>query len=54
MGGVLANHLSKRLKKDGIKVNFLLTIDAALGSSSDAADRKIDDNVEEKLNIYQT
>ncbi|HMO63582.1 MAG TPA: RHS repeat-associated core domain-containing protein [Ferruginibacter sp.] len=53
-GGVLANHLSKRLKKDGIKVNFLVTIDAAKGPNSDNVDRKIDDNVEENLNIYQT
>src|SRR5690606_7258628 len=53
-GGVLANHLSKRLKKDGIKVNFLITIDAAKGPNSDEVDRKVEDNVEENLNIYQT
>ena len=53
-GGVLANHLSKRLKKDGIKVNFLVTIDAAKGPNSDDVDRKVDDNVDENLNIYQT
>lgn len=53
-GGVLATHLSKRLKKDGIKVNFLITIDAASGPSSDKVDRTISDNVEENLNVYQT
>jgi len=53
-GGVLANHLSKRLKKDGINVNFLVTIDAAKGPNSDDVDRKVEDNVEDNLNIYQT
>ena len=52
-GGVLANHLAKRLEKDKIKVNFLVTIDAADGPSSDNIDRKVGDNVEENLNIYQ-
>ena len=53
-GGVLANHLAKRLKKDGITVNFLVTIDAANGPGSDNVDRTIDDNVEDNLNVYQT
>ncbi|HVX51607.1 MAG TPA: RHS repeat-associated core domain-containing protein [Chitinophagaceae bacterium] len=52
-GGVLANHLAKRLEKDKIKVNFLVTIDAADGPSSDKVDRKVGDNVDENLNIYQ-
>ena len=30
-GGVLANHLAKRLEKDKIKVSFLITVDAADG-----------------------
>jgi RHS repeat-associated protein len=63
-GGVLANHLAKRLEKDKIKVNFLVTIDAADGPCSqkghplcddnNVVDREIGDNVDENLNIYQT
>jgi len=53
-GGVLANHLAKRLKKDGINVNYLVTIDAAKGPNSDDVDRTVSDNVEDNLNIYQT
>ncbi len=53
-GGVLASHLSKRLEKDGIKVNFLVTVDAAKGPATDNVDRKVSNNVEENLNLYQT
>ena len=52
-GGVLAQHLEKRLKKDGIKVNFLLTVDAANGPQSDEVDRTVSDNTDENLNLYQ-
>jgi len=52
-GGVLANHLNKRLKKDNINVNFLITIDAADGPSSDKVNRIVDDNADENLNIFQ-
>lgn len=53
-GGVLATHLSKRLAKDGIQVDFLITIDAAKGPNSDEVDRTIPENVKENLNVYQT
>ena len=52
-GGVLANHLAKRLEKDKIKVSFLITIDAADGPGSDKVDRTVGTNVEDNLNIYQ-
>jgi RHS repeat-associated protein len=52
-GGVLAEHLTERLKKDGLAVELLVTIDAANGDESDEVDRKISDNVKENLNIYQ-
>lgn len=53
-GGVLAQYLEKRLKKDGIKVNFLITVDAANGPKSDDVDRTVTDNTNENLNLYQT
>ena len=53
-GGVLANHLAKRLKEDNIDVNLLVTVDAAAGYQSDEVDRTISDNVEENKNYYQT
>jgi len=53
-GGVLAQHLTKRLKEDHITVKLLITIDAAAGYKSDIVSRVIGNNVEENLNIYQT
>jgi hypothetical protein len=53
-GGVLAQHLTDRLKTDGIEVELLITIDAAAGPQSSQVDRTVSDNVKENLNIYQT
>ena len=36
---VLANHLAKRLKNQGIAVNYLIIVDAANGDRSDEVDR---------------
>ncbi|MBT1704451.1 thioesterase domain-containing protein [Chryseosolibacter indicus] len=52
-GGVLAHHLEKRLKQNKIKVNFLVTVDAAAGDQSDQLDRIVSENTTESLNIYQ-
>lgn len=52
-GGVLASHLEKRLKENKIKVNLLVTVDAAAGRQSDQLDREVSDNTDENLNIYQ-
>jgi len=40
-GGILANHLAKRLEQDGIETSFLVTIDASRGPE----DRKKEDNI---------
>jgi hypothetical protein len=53
-GGVLALYLEKRLKANKIKVNFLITIDAAAGPENGKVKRKVSDNTDENLNIYQT
>jgi hypothetical protein len=53
-GGVLAQHLTDRLKADGIQVELLITVDAAAGKQSNQVDRTVSDNVKENLNIYQT
>jgi RHS repeat-associated protein len=54
-GGVLANHLAKRLEEDNIEVELLITVDAAAGPESEyAVDRTISDNVEENENLFQT
>ncbi len=53
-GGVLANHLTKRLENDNIKVNLLITVDAAWGADSDEIDRSISKNVAINWNLYQT
>jgi hypothetical protein len=50
-GGVLAMHLARRLKDH--KINLLVTLDPAAGTSSDKVDRSIPENVEENINIYQ-
>jgi RHS repeat-associated protein len=53
-GGVLANHLSERLKAENISVNLLVTVDAAAGPASKDVNRTVPSNVEKNLNIYQT
>jgi len=53
-GGVLASHLEKRLAEDKIKVNLLVTVDAAAGPQSDQLEQVVSNNTEENLNIYQT
>jgi len=53
-GGVLANHLAKRLKEADVKVNLLVTVDAAAGPGSPFVDREISSNVEKNVNYYQT
>jgi len=52
-GGVLATHLEERLKDAGIKVDLLVTVDAAAGPDNEKVDRTISNNTEENLNIYQ-
>lgn len=49
-GGVLANHLAKRLKADKIRVDYLILLDAANGPKSDQVDREIE-NVD-KADVY--
>jgi len=53
-GGILANHLAKRLEQDSIETRFLVTIDASRGPK----DREKEDNIvanktKENLNITQ-
>ena len=52
-GGVLVNHLAKRLEKAGIKVNLMVTVDAANGWGSNKVDRTVSDNVEVNENYYE-
>ncbi len=52
-GGVLASHLEKRLAENKVKVNFLVTVDAAAGFQSNQVDRTVSNNTDENLNIYQ-
>lgn len=54
MGGVMANHLAKRLEVDKIQVDLLITVDAAAAWETDEVDRTISANVKENINIYQT
>ena len=54
MGGVLANHLAKRLEADKIQVDLLITVDAAAAWETNEVDRKIPSNVKENINIFQT
>ncbi|PTS95558.1 hypothetical protein DBR11_21125, partial [Pedobacter sp. HMWF019] len=53
-GGVLANHLAKRLKEAKLDVSLLVTVDAAAGPESSKVDRTIPSNVKKNLNYYQT
>jgi RHS repeat-associated protein len=41
MGGVIANHLAKRLGEDDIQVDLLVTVDAAAAWESDEVDRTV-------------
>jgi len=52
-GGQLASYLAKRLKGAGIKVNLLITVDAAAGWGSNTVDRKISSNVEVNVNFFE-
>ena len=59
-GGHIAMRVTEALEKKGIKVEFLLTIDAAFGPASGyggaiggAVDRSVSKNVNTNVNIYQ-
>jgi len=52
-GGVLANHLAKRLDTKNISVDLLVTVDAANGQGSDKVDRTISKNVKKNINYYE-
>jgi len=51
-GGVLANHLADRLKKDEIKVNKLIVVDAAAGRDSNQVDKTLSENADEADNYF--
>jgi RHS repeat-associated protein len=52
-GGVLANHLAKRLKEDKItETDFLIIVDAANGRQSDEVDRDYSESAERVDNYY--
>lgn len=53
-GGVLDNHLSKRLKEVKLDVNLLVTVGAAAGPESSDVDRTVSSNVKKNLNYFQT
>lgn len=52
-GGTLVNHLAKRLEKAGVKVNMMVTVDAANGWATGLVDRTIGANVVKNENFYQ-
>jgi len=52
-GGQLANHLAKRLNKIGVKVDLLITVDAAAGTESNSVDRTISNNVALNVNFFE-
>jgi RHS repeat-associated protein len=52
-GGVLATRLAKQLNKAGVKVDLLVTVDAANGWGSNKVDRKTSKNVKKNVNYYQ-
>jgi len=54
MGGVMANHLAKRLEVDKIQVDLLITVDAAAAWETDEVDRTVSPNVKKNINIFQT
>lgn len=53
-GGVVALKLARELDKKDIRVNLLITLDAANGTGSDKVDRTVTKNVDFNLNYYQT
>ncbi|OGU56795.1 MAG: hypothetical protein A2X64_07450 [Ignavibacteria bacterium GWF2_33_9] len=53
-GGVAAMNLCKELEKDNLKVNLLITVDAAFSIFSPIISREVSENVELNLNFYQT
>ncbi|PJJ83511.1 hypothetical protein CLV57_0494 [Mucilaginibacter auburnensis] len=52
-GGVLANYLAKKLDEANVKVDLLVTVDAANGQGSNKVNRKISKNVKKNLNYFQ-
>jgi RHS repeat-associated protein len=52
-GGVLVNHLAKRLEKAGVAIDIMVTVDAANGWLSDDVDRTIGKNVKRNDNYYE-
>jgi len=52
-GGANSSRLIQLLKKEGIPVDLLITVDAAKGFWNDETDRVIDDNVKLNVNYYQ-
>lgn len=52
-GGILANELSKKLEKQKISVELLITVDAANGWGSNSLDRDISNNVKQNDNFYE-
>ena len=53
-GGVLANHLAKRLKENNIdNTDFLVIVDAANGGKSDDVDRDYSDSAD-LVDVYYT
>ncbi|MCD7936234.1 MAG: DUF6443 domain-containing protein, partial [Tannerellaceae bacterium] len=53
-GGVMANHLAKRLQEAGLDVELLITVDAAASKYSDQIDRTVPSNVKTNINYFQT
>ncbi|MBX3241934.1 MAG: hypothetical protein KIT80_13175 [Chitinophagaceae bacterium] len=53
-GGVLVMHLARRLEKAGIRVDYMVTLDPALGKGSKNVNRTVSNNVVQNDNVYQT
>ncbi len=53
-GGQMLMEFLKYFKEDNIKIDLLITIDAAKGPVSFAVNNDVTSNVKENLNIYQT
>lgn len=53
-GGALIHNLSDRLAEDSLKVDLLVTVDAAGGSQNEFVRRNVSYNVKVNWNIYQT
>ncbi|UIR55478.1 DUF6443 domain-containing protein [Sphingobacterium sp. SRCM116780] len=52
-GGVIADKLAEKLKKEGIDVNLMITVDAADGPWSNNVNREMSDNTLANLNFFQ-